>query len=248
MPRRPRQPDALGPPHRPVPEGVEEHRLVQLGRAAGFIAHELNNLVTPVVSYAELALAHQDDPALVAKALNIARQNAAQAGRVAVAVLALARSRAFHVEQSIGPESLRASLAAAIETAELAMGRPLSADRVTLSRSALDAQVAMPQVFLDQVVLNILLNARAAMRRGGSITVIVSIVGGSARIVIEDTGPGFNAHAPEVRAGGGGLGLVFCSRVVEAFGGTFLVESQVGKGTRVTIVAPAARPARDLAA
>ncbi len=206
--------------------------------------------MTPVVSYAELARTHPDDPVLTAKALDLALSNCAQAGRVAAAVLGLARVGQFHVEHGRAPiKGEVGSLHSGLTAAELAMGRPLASDRITLRRPPSDISLALPQVLLDQVLLNILLNARLAMTRGGAIEVTVSTSGTLATVVIEDDGPGFDSEAAgESRGAGHGLGLVFCSRVVEEYGGTFLVESQIGTGTRVTIVAPVAASIRDVAA
>ena len=67
------------------------HRLATLGTIVGSIAHEFNNLLTPVISYAELAKLHPDDRELSEKALDRASAGAEHASQIASAILDLVR-------------------------------------------------------------------------------------------------------------------------------------------------------------
>ena len=67
-------------------------RLATLGTIAGLIAHEFNNILTPVMSYAQLALANDDDADLVKKALQKAAEGSDQASQIAAAILGFVRT------------------------------------------------------------------------------------------------------------------------------------------------------------
>lgn len=113
-------------------------------------------------------------------------------------------------------------------------------------------RVAVDRKYLQQALLNLVLNARQAIEatgRGGQIFVTTNQSRGHAAINVTDTGPGI---APEVlprifdaffstKKGGTGLGLPTSRRIVEEHGGKLSVESEPGKGTSFTITLPLAR-------
>ncbi len=123
-----------------------------------------------------------------------------------------------------------------------------SAGRVELSpHLATD----LPQVRIDrdlfrQVLINLTRNAREAMPAGGVIEILTGVRDGRVELSLIDNGPGMT---PEVLAkvfdiffstkpNGSGLGLPTVRRIVEAHGGDIRVESEPGRGTRVTITLP----------
>lgn len=229
-------------------------RLSTLGMLLAIVAHEFNNLLTPVLSYAQLARSNPDDRDLTLKALDRAAAGAGQASQIAAAVLSLARPAAAaapalcHVERVVD-ETLRC------------LGRDLSRDGITLVRDiepGLQAAIAGPA--LQQVLLNLILNARRAMQKSGGELRIAArrsspgpAASGLVVITLSDSGPGMSAEVasrlftPFVTTagddGGTGLGLVLCKRLVEAAGGAIRVHSAVGEGTRFEIeVREGARP------
>lgn len=238
----------------------QTRRLSTLGMLLALVAHEFNNLLTPVLSYAQLAKSHPEDAELARKALDRAAAGAEQASRIATAVLALARPEKASGFPCCGIRRV-------VEETLRCLGRDLSRDGITLVCEIEEgAQAAMSAAALQQVLLNLVLNARRAMQRsGGELRIAakrkarqrdsetarqgekVRSGGGAGRVVIEvaDTGPGMSAAvvsrlftAFETTAGdegGTGLGLVVCKRLVEAAGGTIRVESAVGEGTRFEI-------------
>jgi signal transduction histidine kinase len=146
------------------------HRLATLGTLAASIAHEVNNILTPVLSYAQLALASPGDAALTRKALERAVDCTTKASRIGSAMLGFVR-----VES--GAASPASSLVAAVVGDALAcLGRDLSKDGVALVVRVDPAlRVGMDHVSLQQVVLNLLLNAREAMRgRSGELIIDAS--------------------------------------------------------------------------
>ncbi len=99
---------------------------------------------------------------------------------------------------------------------------------------------------LDQLVMNLLFNAAAACRDGGSISVSIAPCERGVRLEISDTGHGMDADVAArafepfftTKARGTGLGLSICSKIVEAHGGTIGLHSRPGAGTQVTVVLP----------
>lgn len=99
---------------------------------------------------------------------------------------------------------------------------------------------------IHQVLLNIVLNARQAIRQHGKISIAVDQLNESAIIRVEDSGCGIPPHmlatlfgpSQSSRPGGLGIGLYQCKKIVEAHGGTIEIRSEEGKGTCVRIVLP----------
>ena len=99
---------------------------------------------------------------------------------------------------------------------------------------------------IQQVLMNLLLNAAQASRPGGEIRCRVERAAGVVRLEVEDNGVGIPPDVlPRIfeafyttKARGTGLGLAICRRIVEQHGGTLRVFSIVNKGTRVTLELP----------
>jgi len=107
--------------------------------------------------------------------------------------------------------------------------------------------------YLQQVFLNLLINARDAMPGGGTITVATSLTGFHVAIRVSDNGSGIPKEVQEKifkpffstkGDKGTGLGLAICSKIVAQHKGEIKVESEVGKGTTFTIFLPVWRATR----
>jgi len=237
------------------------HRLVTLGTVASIIAHEFNNLLTPVVSYSQLALQAgvENDPDLARKALERSEEGARRAAEIAESILGFARG-----EGSAGTCELRE----VVEQALRCLAREPRKDGIEL---VLDVPggltAAMAPTALQQVLMNLVLNARRAMgRSGGRLTVTAAAEGGRVILEVADTGPGIAAaerdaiFEPFVSGGGGaaeggaagagagdaadggtGLGLSICRTLVEEAGGTIVAaEPAEGEGARFRLDLPTA--------
>ena len=233
---------------------TESQRLATIGTIAAVIAHEFNNLLTPVVSYAQFALqsAQSDKPdhELIKKALNKAFQGSSKAGRICASMLGLARG-----ESSLGEVSIQQL----VEETLNVLARDPSKDGIALRVQVQPGlSVTADLVQLEQVLLNLLINARQAMigMKGGSITIKAQRTddGSEVRLQVIDTGPGIPEKLlPKIfqpffttkgttrkgEAKGTGLGLAICKEIVEHHKGRITVQSEVGKGTTFSIYLPA---------
>ena len=215
--------------------------LANLGMAWAMTAHELNNLLTPIVSYAQLALQNPDDTELSKKALEKAERLSTQAGKMLEKVMVLANPEKTQTEVR--------NLTALLEDVFGCIGRDFSKDKIKLV-VAVDTElcVTADAGALRQVLMNLLLNARHAMReRGGTLSIRACQEAGFARIEVSDTGCGvdpdklhhiFTPFYTDGKKNGNGLGLAFCQKVIESHGGCISVDSQLDHGTHFKILLP----------
>lgn len=238
-----------------VREGLaQSHRLATLGTIASVIAHEYNNILTPVISYAQLALAQPEDAALTRKALEKALAGAERAAKISSSLLGFARE---------ADEKHAARLRTVVDDTIACMARAPEKDGVRVAIDVPDVQVAISATNLQQVLLNLVLNARHAMRRrGGNIKINGRTQGRMLVLDVIDDGPGVPAEIrerlfepfvtappPEVsgegdgvppRPRGTGLGLMICRDLIRNAGGTIECDTEEGRGTAFHITLPLA--------
>lgn len=231
-------------------EGLaQSHRLATLGTMASVIAHEFNNILTPVISYCQLALGDAADEKLRQKALIRALEGSQKAAEICSSMLGFARD-------DDGPNITQ--LSQAIDDVFTCLARDPKRDGIDV-RINVDPSIhlAITPVAIQQVLLNLVLNARQAMHRnGGILAVSASTIEGDAscvRITVADTGPGIppdllpdifkpfvtrrdNAASIEK---GTGLGLAICHDLIKRAGGAITVESS-DAGAIFTIELPQA--------
>jgi len=232
---------------------TESQRLATIGTIAAVIAHEFNNLLTPIVSYSQYALQSAEgespDMELIRKALTKSHQSSAKAGRICTSMLGLARGESIFGQVTV--QKL-------IEETLLVLARDPQKDGIALRVQVQpDLAVTGDPVQLEQVLLNLLINARQAMLgKGGSITIKAHRTDdGEVRIQVVDTGPGIpekllskifqpffttKGTAKKGETKGTGLGLAICKEIVEHHRGRIEVESEVGKGTTFSLYLPTA--------
>ena len=231
---------------------TESQRLATIGTIAAVIAHEFNNLLTPIISYSQFALTSAEsetpDMELIRKALGKAFQSASKAGRICSSMLGLARGQSVFGEVSV--QHL-------IDEVLMVLARDPQKDGIALRVQVQpDLLVHGDPVQLEQILLNLLINARQAMLgKGGSLTVRAAKVEESneVRIQVIDTGPGIpekllpkifqpffttKGTARQGESRGTGLGLAICKEIVEHHKGRIDVQSEMGRGTTFTIYLP----------
>jgi signal transduction histidine kinase len=230
---------------------AQTQKLAVLGELLSTTTHEFNNVLMTILNYARLGLRHKDE-ATRDKALDKILAASQRAAKITSSILAAARNRSNNFE----PTSLRQI----VEDALVLLDRELAKYRITVESQIAD----VPDVLaignqVQQVLLNLLINARQAMPSGGRILIRLDYdaAGGMVDLVVRDTGAGIPAdklprifepfftteNGPdETGKGGTGLGLSACRQIIEAHRGRVRVESTVGKGTQFTIKLPAVKP------
>jgi signal transduction histidine kinase len=225
---------------------VALQRVSSLGVLAGSICHELNNALTPILNYAKLGL-RNPDPEFRRRAFEKIVEAAQRASAISGGVLGLSRPRGDRREPT--------DLARLAQEVVLLVGKDLSRSRVRLDFQAVGrphARVHPAQI--QQVLLNLIINARQAMPEGGTIRLRVSDASGwLAELSVADTGVGIapanlrrifepfftTKTGPDASGlGGTGLGLSVCRDIVEAHQGRLRAESRPGEGTTFTLRLP----------
>lgn len=236
-------------------EVAHQHRLTLLGTMVGAIAHEINNVLTPALSYSQLALAQPSDPALTKKALERAANGAVAISKITATILEFAKDRRFHVERGgqygvLGSEIRQCNVEQVVHQAIGCLVRDPVKDGVRLEIEVDPALgVATEAIMLQQVLVNLFANAVRSMRgSNGRLQIVGERVGDDVVIDVLDNGPGV---APEIAArlftgvvsgevprgtGGTGLGLLISRMLIESDGGSLeLMKSQIGAHFRVTL-------------
>jgi PAS domain S-box-containing protein len=238
----------------------EARRFEAVGRLAGGVAHEFNNLLTGVGGFAELALADLDHGGVKRDDLLQIKASAERAARITNDLLAFGRRQLVRAE----PLDLAEAIAESMPILEQVVGSSV----VVATRFATGApRVLLDRAQLGQALVNLAANARDAMPDGGVITLSVDVVGAESatnavgasadgesrawvQLTVSDTGRGMDeatkAHlfepffSTKAQAHGGGLGLASVYGIVAAAGGQIDVESAPGMGSSFRLLLPAA--------
>jgi PAS domain S-box-containing protein len=235
---------------------LQAQKMEAVGRLAGGVAHDFNNLLTVIRSYADL-LAEELEPG------DRRREDVGEISRAADRASALTRQLlAFSRKQVLQPATM--SLGAVIDGVEKMLGRLIGADIELITVNATDlGTVHADPGQIEQVIVNLVVNARDAMPDGGRITIETANVELSERdagrriavpagpyvmLAVSDTGHGMSPEVLEhlfepfyttkPQGQGTGLGLSTVFGIVRQSGGDVWVYSEVGHGTTFKIYLP----------
>jgi PAS domain S-box-containing protein len=233
----------------------QAHKMEAVGRLAGGIAHDFNNLLNVILGYGELLLKRLpvDDPQ---------RRNAAEIHKAATRSADLVRQLlAFSRRQVLRPAAV--DLRAVVAGLEGMLRRSIREDIELRCELAPElGRVWADRGQLEQVIVNLVVNARDAMPDGGTLTIAAANVercdgaaagvhvrhGDYVRLVVSDTGEGMDASTQarvfepffttKEQGKGTGLGLATVYGIVKQSGGYIWLRSEPGAGTTFTIWLP----------
>jgi len=230
---------------------LQTQKMAALGELVSTTTHEFNNVLMTILNYARHGQRHKDE-ATRDKALDKIFTAAQRAAKITATILAVARNRSGGFEAT--------SLKRLVEDSLVLLERELSKYRIAVELQLSDVPDVLAQGNqIQQVLLNLLINARQAMPSGGRVLIRLEhdAAAGMVDLVVRDTGCGIpadklprifeayfttKAGPDETGKGGTGLGLASCRQIIEAHHGRIRVESTVGVGTQFTIKLPVAQP------
>jgi len=226
----------------------QSQRMTALGELVSTTTHEFNNVLMTIINYAKMGMRH-DDKETRDKAFDKINNAGHRAAKITNAVLGMARNRSEHFEMT--------NVASLIEETMVLLEREMQKYRISVDMHVEDnlPEVSVIGNQIQQVLMNLLINARQAMSEGGQLVIKLqkSEATNSVDLSVRDYGPGIEQEKlrkifdpfystksgpDETGKGGTGVGLSTCKNIIEAHGGKIRVESSVGKGTCFTLMLP----------
>ncbi len=223
-------------------------KMASIGLLAAGVAHEVNTPLTGISSFTQMLLekAPPDDPST--KVLEKLERQTFRAAKIVNGLLNLARP----AQVDSGPCDINLVINDVLSLLEHQLRNGSIQVRKELAVTAPLVQGIEHK--LQQVFLNLFLNARDAMPSGGWLTIVTRADAGGAVVEVADTGSGIPAEAlsriydpfftTKEIGKGTGLGLSITYGIVQEHGGTIACDSHVGQGTRFTIRLPIAEVGR----
>src|SRR5437868_1718633 len=206
----------------------QARRMAALGDLVSTTTHEFNNVLTTIINYAKLGLRHKDE-ASRDKAFTKILTAGGRAEKITNGVLGMARNR--------GHERIPTDLAKLIESSLVLLEREMQKYRIQIVTQFEPAPLALAcGNEIQQVLLNLLTNARQAMSRGGQILIRIAPdpAANTVDLTVRDTGAGIppevlprifdryfsTKQGPDATGKGGtGVGLSMCSEIIESHQG-----------------------------
>lgn len=228
---------------------AEAQRMAALGELLSTTTHEFNNVLMTVINYAKLGLRHNND-ATREKSFEKILAAGQRAAKITNVVLANARNR--------GNDFTPTDLRGLVDDALVLLEREMRKYRIGVDCQFNDVPpvIANPNQ-IQQILFNLLINARQAMPEGGQVVIKLGhdATSQTVNLTVRDSGVGIppdvlpkifdsrfstKSGPDETGKGGTGVGLSACREIVEAHKGKIQVASTVGKGTAFTLKLPVA--------
>jgi signal transduction histidine kinase len=226
-------------------------KMTALGELVSTTTHEFNNVLMTIMNYAKMGMRYEDKETRD-KAFDKINQASNRAAKITNAVLGMARNRSEHFEATC--------LKKIIDETMVLLEREMQKYRISIEMNLGEnvPEVSAVGNQIQQVLMNLLINARQAMPEGGRLLLSLEHdqPTGSVHLSVRDYGTGMNdetmrkifepywstKEGPDASGKGGtGLGLHACKSIIEAHGGKIRVESAVGQGTKFVIKLPVER-------
>ena len=234
----------------------QSQKLEAVGQLAGGIAHDFNNLLTAIIAYSDLVLNRVQDRPDVAEDIQEIRKAAERASWLTRQLLTFSR------KQVLVPRIL--DLNQVVGDFEKMLSRVISEDiRFEITATPSLGRTKADPGQIEQLLLNLVINARDAMSQGGTLTIATAnvmldrkfcrrhtgaIPGRYVSLAVQDTGCGMTPHVlahvfepfftTKEPGKGTGLGLASVYALVKQSGGCIAIESTPGVGTTVTTYLP----------
>ena len=231
-------------------------RIEALGQLAGGVAHDFNNLLTVIAGRAEIIQKKLDSGSAIRRDIDLIHKTAGRGAALTRQLLAFSRKQVLQ-PRTLDPASIVSGMAPMLHR--------VIAEHIELriDLAATVGYVRADQAQLEQVILNLVVNARDAMPDGGVLRVSVNSIelgaafadrypgarhGRHVRIIVTDTGCGMTADTrahifepfftTKERGRGTGLGLSTVYGIVRQHGGQITVKSEPGHGSEFAIYLP----------
>lgn len=235
---------------------MQAQKLESVGRLAGGVAHDFNNILSAILGFSELALMEISDDNPLREKLNIIRESGVKAATLTRQLLTFSRKQPLELKTF--------QLTPVIESIARMLTRMIGADVVLDLRLRSGRSIRADQGQIEQILMNLVVNARDAMQCGGILVIETAdididadnalaregiVPGQYVLLLVSDTGAGmcqevqgkiFEPFFTTKEVGRGtGLGLATVYGVVKRHNGHIQVQSEIGKGTTFRIYLPA---------
>ena len=216
-------------------------KLESVGRLAGGVAHDFNNLLTVVIGNLELLKQSASDPTLSDELIKDAEVAAQRASEVAAQLLAFSRKEVLQVKEI----RLQGLISKSLGIISRLLGEDI---RLELALEDPDGVIKGDRSRLEQVLLNLVVNARDAMPDGGTLKIGLRNLDSELCLTVEDTGLGMSVETQchifepffttKALGKGTGLGLSTVLGIVSMHSGRIEVDSALDRGSRFSIFLP----------
>ncbi len=220
-------------------------RLELLGRLSGSVAHDFNNLLMIILGYADIIAMGLPDGDPLNRPLDELRKAGERGAALTKQLLSLGRHRAVH------PQAFE--LAATVREMEGFLRRLIPRNIDLRVEAPVPAWCHGDAGQMEQVLVNLAVNARDAVGPGGQVSITVVNAPDGVQLAVADSGCGMDADTlahvfdpfftTKAEGRGTGLGLPTVQSIVSEHGGELRIDSTPGVGTTVIVILPVAQPA-----